>query len=110
MPGRSPRRSGLRALGVSAWDPKAMDMAFNTMVGNLPESSATEQRTCALKIYSCVGSSPCGEARSQSGGGWKKRIVGMSSQESIDFLARLMKEGMGKTEETILSIMVGKEL
>jgi hypothetical protein len=33
----------------------------------------------------------------------------MSSQESIDFLARLMKEGMGKTEETILSIMVGKE-
>jgi L-cysteine desulfidase len=92
---------------------KQMDMAFNTMVGNLTGIICDGAKgTCALKIYSCVEAAHLAVKLALKGVGadGKSGIVGMSSQESIDFLARLMKEGMGKTEETILSIMVGKEL
>ncbi|MGI6437545.1 MAG: serine dehydratase subunit alpha family protein [Sphaerochaeta sp.] len=91
---------------------KQMDMAFNTMVGNLTGIICDGAKgTCALKIYSCVEAAHLAVKLALKGVGadGKSGIVGMSSQESIDFLARLMKEGMGKTEETILSIMVGKE-
>lgn len=91
---------------------KQMDMAFNTMVGNLTGIICDGAKgTCALKIYSSVEAAHLSVKLALKGVGadGKSGIVGMSSQESIDFLARLMKEGMGKTEETILSIMVGKE-
>ena len=91
---------------------KQMDMAFNTMVGNLTGIICDGAKgTCALKIYSSVEAAHLAVKLALKGVGadGKSGIVGMSSQESIDFLARLMKEGMGKTEETILSIMVGKE-
>lgn len=92
---------------------KQMDMAFNTMVGNLTGIICDGAKgTCALKIHSCVEAAHLAVKLALKGVGadGKSGIVGMSSRESIDFLARLMKEGMGKTEETILSIMVGKEL
>lgn len=89
-----------------------MDLAFNTMVGNLTGIICDGAKgTCALKIHSSVEAAHLAVKLALKGVGadGKSGIVGSSSQESTDFLARLMHEGMGKTEETILSIMLGRE-
>lgn len=89
-----------------------MDMAFNTMVGNLTGIICDGAKgTCALKIYSSVEAANLAVKLALKGVGadGKSGIVGKSSKESVDFLARLMHEGMGKTGETILSIMLGRE-
>lgn len=89
-----------------------MEMAFNTMVGNLTGIICDGAKmTCALKIYSCVeaASLACKLAFRGLSPGSESGIVGKTSKESMDFLSRISHEGMEETDKTILSIMLGKQ-
>ncbi|MGB4408086.1 MAG: L-serine ammonia-lyase, iron-sulfur-dependent, subunit alpha [Sphaerochaeta sp.] len=93
-------------------DLEIMDRAINTMIGNLTGIICDGAKmTCSLKIYSCVEAAnlACKLAFRGYSPGNESGIVGKSSLESMDFLARLSREGMEETDKTILSIMLGKQ-
>ncbi|MBI9096123.1 MAG: serine dehydratase subunit alpha family protein [Sphaerochaeta sp.] len=93
-------------------DLEIMDRAINTMIGNLTGIICDGAKmTCSLKIYSCVEAAnlACKLAFRGYSPGNESGIVGKSSVESMDFLARISREGMEETDKTILSIMLGKQ-
>ncbi len=93
-------------------DRSVMDKAINTMVGNMTGIICDgAKNTCALKIHSCLEAAALsvklafrGLAPDAASG-----IVGQDSLESIDYLSRISSEGMQKTDETIVSIMLNKQ-
>ncbi len=92
-------------------DSKMMNMAINTMVGNLSGIICDGAKsTCALKIYSSLecGSMSVRLALKGLSPGSESGIVGGRISETIENLSRLCNEGMKETDDTVLSIMMNK--
>ncbi len=92
-------------------DSRMMNMALNTMVGNLSGIICDgAKNTCALKIYSSLECASMSVRLALKGlsPGSESGIVGGRISETIDNLSRLCNEGMKATDETVMSIMINK--
>lgn len=90
---------------------KAAERAINCMVGDLTGIICDGAKmTCAMKIWSCVQAAGLSArlALVGLGPGKESGIVGSDCSESLDYLSQLSHEGMEKTDQTILSIMLSK--
>lgn len=92
-------------------DSRMMNMAINTMVGNLSGIICDGAKsTCALKIYSSLECASMSVRLALKGlsPGSESGIVGGKISETIENLSRLCNEGMKATDETVMSIMINK--
>lgn len=92
-------------------DSRMMNMAINTMVGNLSGIICDGAKsTCALKIYSSLECASMSVRLALKGlsPGSESGIVGGKISETIENLSRLCNEGMKVTDETVMSIMINK--
>ena len=90
-----------------------MDMAIKNMVGNLTGIICDgAKNTCPLKIWSCLEAAALSVKLALKGHapGKDSGIVGSDSLESIRHLTKISREGMEKTDRTILSIMLGEKV
>lgn len=90
---------------------RLMDMAIKNMVGNLTGIICDgAKNTCPLKIWSCLEAAALSVKLALKGHapGKDSGIVGSDSLESIRHLTKISREGMEKTDRTILSIMLGE--
>lgn len=88
-----------------------MNRAVNNMVGNLTGIICDGAKgTCALKIDSAVHAAALSALMAMDGKGAPADagIVGVDADASIDHLERIVCEGMGLTDRTILDIMLAK--